>query len=209
MRFARVHAPIREVAARQIASISACRQGALPPRSCPATPPPPRRARRPSPHAVLVVGHGAAIGKTNMLKQIRGQLRAGGPARASHLRGIVGSLWWSIGVATFNRQTRPIGGRRRRRRPRRRREGLPRWLDKMRQGALLLLCQRHAAAHAAALHAAALGLEQRVFHRSLTTLIKTPWVHPDTMPRIWTQIRCAPSSARSCLVWPSSVTRRR
>ena len=100
---------------------------------------------------------------------------------------VVGSLWWSIGVATFNKITafgRPTGTS---------------WV--IRAGVDSVCYEDYVAAGATppaggGVNATAvcatddLGLQyMSSLYWSLTTLIKTPWVHPDTiLEKVWASV---------------------
>ena len=93
---------------------------------------------------------------------------------------IVGSLWWSIGVATFNRITafgRPTGTS---------------WVTR---AGVDTVCEDAYSPNGNGTtirdcNASPLGLEyMSSLYWSLTTLIKTPWVHPDTiLEKVWASI---------------------
>jgi len=88
---------------------------------------------------------------------------------------VVGSLWWSIGVAEFNKITafgRPTGTS---------------WV--IRAG-VDSVCDTSGGANGTAVCDSSLGLEyMSSLYWSLTTLIKTPWVHPDTiMEKVWASV---------------------
>jgi hypothetical protein len=90
---------------------------------------------------------------------------------------VVGSLWWSIGAADFNKQSfagRPTGTS---------------WVIRagVDSGVDPASCMVNGTMTPGCAGTSALGLEyMSSLYWSLTTLIKTPWVHPDTiLEKVW------------------------